>query len=438
MPRKRDPTAHCLAVFSESQSREEEFVGDFWAGRTTLEGGTEMYKRKCCVVIFFITISIFVFGFMNRDCLSKEYAPNVHWLFCIDTSGSMKAKGHRDLLELITQKVTSDFTDIGKNIIKVGDRITVFSFDEAVRLEATALYQTENDILPIREKLKDMNKRNGKLTFISEAIVQAVDFTHKYNQFFHTNALYVFTDGKSEPFSKKWSKKKINAAKARDSENFKKISQMGKEQGLNVWVGVLKWEAFNDAKSLVKNMGNGGHLVDLTDFDRLSLGKALNDFAQTVRSKVKLANIKEVDFGTVPYNTNLPYERNISLNIETDKKNETPSIIGRIKFDPDNPLEIQQGHPLDIKTTSDKMVLNFRLPRPDKLKPGTYKGKLEFLPSKTSFGALEIEPSQFDIEFKKSGFVSFYLWRVLIVFLLSLLLLFYLVNKLKRKMPVRV
>jgi hypothetical protein len=145
-----------------------------------------------------------------------------------------------------------------------------------------------------------------------------------------------------------------------------------------------------------------------------------------------------VDFGTVPYNVNLPYEKNISLGIETDKRNVAPPIIGRIKFDPDNPLEIPQGPPLDIKTTGDKMVLNFRLARPDKLKPGTYKGKLEFLPSKASFGALEIEPSQFDIEFKKSGFVSFYLWRILVVFLLSLLLLFYLVNKVKRKMPIRV
>ena len=397
-----------------------------------------MYERKCRVLVFFIAISIFVFGFMNRDCLSREYAPNVHWLFCIDTSGSMKAKGHRDLLKLITQKVRDDFTTIEKSIIKVGDRITVFSFDEKVRLEATALYQTENDILQIREKLKSMNKRSGKLTFISEAIVQAVDFTHKYKQFFHTNALYVFTEGKSEPYSTKWPKKKISAVKARDEKNFNKISQMGKEQGLNVWVGVLKWEAFDDAKSLVKNMGEAGHFVDLTDFDRLSIEKALKDFAQTVRSKVKLANIKRVDFGTVPYNVNLPYEKNISWGIETDKRNVAPPIIGRIKFDPDNPLEIPQGPPLDIKTTADKMVLNFRLARPDKLKPGTYKGKLEFLPSKASFGALEIEPSQFDIEFKKSGFVSFYLWRILVVFLLSLLLLFYLVNKVKRKMPIRV
>jgi hypothetical protein len=350
----------------------------------------------------------------------------------------MKAKGHRDLLKLITQKVRNDFTTIEKNIIKVGDRITVFSFDEKVRLEATALYQTENDLVQIREKLKSMNKRSGKLTFISEAIVQAVDFTHKYKQFFQTNALYVFTDGKSEPYSTKWPKKKINAVKARDEENFKKISQMGKAQGLNVWVGVLKWEAFDDAKSLVKNMGEAGHFVDLTDFDRLSIEKALRDFAQTVRSKVKLANMKRVDFGTVPYNVSLPYEKNISWNIETDKKNIAPSIVGRIKFDPDNPLQIPQGPPLDIKTTADKMVLNFRLARPDRLKPGTYKGKIEFLPSNASFGALEIEPSQFDIEFKKSGFVSFYLWRILVVFLLSLLLLFYLVNKVKRKLPIRV
>lgn len=397
-----------------------------------------MCERKCLMPVFLVAMFIFALGLMCKDSLSREYAPNVHWLFCIDTSGSMKAKGHRDLLRLITNRIRQDFTTIDKNIIKVGDRITVFSFDEEVRLEATALYQTENDILQIREKLKAMNKRRGKLTFISEAIVQAVDFTHKYKQFFDTNALYVFTDGKSEPYSSKWPKNKINAAKTRDQENFRKISEMGKEQGLNVWVGVLKWEAFDDAKSLVKNMGEAGHFVDLTDFDRLSIEKALNDFARTVRSKIKLANQKQIDFGTVPYNIHTPYEKSVSWRIQTDKRNATPSIVGRIRFDPDNPLQIPQGPPLDIQTTSDKMVLNFRLPRPDKLKPGTYRGKLELLPSKASFGALEIEPSQFDMEFKKSGFVSFYLWRIIVVFFLSFLLLFYLVNKVKRKMPIKV
>ena len=62
-----------------------------------------------------------------------------------------------------------------------------------------------------------MNKRNGNLTFISEAIVQAVEVSGKYDKFFHTNALYIFTDGKSEPYSSKWSKAKIAARKKRDA-----------------------------------------------------------------------------------------------------------------------------------------------------------------------------------------------------------------------------
>ncbi|UCF83844.1 MAG: VWA domain-containing protein [Desulfobacteraceae bacterium] len=397
-----------------------------------------MFRKKCGIAAVLIAISIFLSVVIGKECWSKEYSPNVHWIFCIDTSGSMKAKGHRDLLKLITQKITNEFTDIKRNIIKVGDRITVFSFDSDVRLEMTALYQTENDILPIRDKLNQMNKRSGKLTFISEAIVQAVDFTRKYKKFFHTNALYVFTDGKSEPYSKKWPKAKIEARRAKDKENFKKISLSGKDQGLNVWLGVLKWEAFNDAKSLVKKMGKGGHLVDLTDFNRLSLEKALNDFAQTVRSKVRLAGVKGVDLGTIPYDSARPYQKNITWNIETDKANEVPSIMGRINFDPDNPSEMPQGYPLDIKTTADKMVLNFRLARSEKLRPGIYKGKLELLPSQASFGALEIEPSQFSIEFKKAGFVSFYFWRVLMLSLVCILILFFLVSKIKRKMPIRV
>jgi hypothetical protein len=397
-----------------------------------------MFKKKCGIIGALITISVLFDVVINGDCWSKEYSPNVHWVFCIDTSGSMKMKGHRDLLKLITQKITNEFTDIKKNIIKVGDRITVFSFDSDVRLEVTALYQTENDIFPIREKLKQMNKRSGNLTFISEAIVQAVDLTHKYREFFHTNALYVFTDGKSEPYSNKWPKAKIEARRTRDKENFKKISLSGNDKGLNVWLGVLKWEAFNDAQSFVKKMGKGGHLVDLTDFNRLSLEKALNDFVQTVRSKVTLAGVKGLNLGTVPYDSALPYQKNITWNIETDKENQAPSIIGRINFDPDNPSEIAQGYPLDIKTTIDKMVLNFRLARSAKLRPGIYKGKLELLPSQASFGALEIEPSQFDVKFKKAGFVSFYLWRVLMLSFICIVLLFFLINKIKRKMPVRI
>ena len=276
------------------------------------------------------------------------------------------------------------------------------------------------------------------LTFISEAIVQAIDLTNKYSRFFHTNALYVFTDGKSEPYSPKWPKKKIDATKARDVKNFKKISLFGKNNGLNIWLGVLKWDAFDDAKSLVKNIGKGGHLVDLTDFNRLSLEKALNDFAQTVRPMVMVSNIKDIDFGTIPYKSTQPYEKNISLNIQTDKIGEAPSIVGHIKFDPDNPSEISQDDPLNIDTAEEKMVLNFRLEKSDSLKPGIYRGKLELLPSQSKFGALEIVPSQFKVEFKKSSYTSFYGWRVLAAFLICFTILFFLINKIKRKMPIRV
>lgn len=152
--------------------------------------------------VFATCILFFCFG--SKECWAKTYSPNVHWTFCIDTSGSMKKKGHMDLLKLITEKITKKFLSTKKNIINPGDRITIFSFDEDVRLEVTSLYQTESDILPVKDRLKKMNNRNGSLTFISEAIVQAINFTIKYNQFFHTNAVYVLTDGRSEPYSPKW------------------------------------------------------------------------------------------------------------------------------------------------------------------------------------------------------------------------------------------
>jgi hypothetical protein len=397
-----------------------------------------MQQKKYMTPIFtFIVVTIFV-CFISGDCWGRDYSPNVHWLFCIDTSGSMKTKGHMDLLRVITQKISNEFIDVNKNIIKAGDRITIFSFDEEVRLEATSLYQTSNDIVPIRDKLTAMNKRKGGLTFISEAIVRAIDFKNKYSQFFRTNAIYVFTDGKSEPYSAKWPKHKIEARKKRDTQNFRKISVVGKDPGLNIWLGVLKWQAFDDAKSLVGKMGKGGHLVDLTDFNRLSLEKALGNFAQTVRSVVTISSMKDLDFGTIPYKSSHSYQKNLTLNMRPDQTDEPPSIIGHINFDPDNPSEIANEYPLEIKTSEDKMVLNFKMETSDKLKPGTYRGRLELLPPKTHFGTLVIEPSQFNVEFNKSGFLSFYVWRVLIVSVISFLLLFYLMNKIRSKMPIRV
>ena len=397
-----------------------------------------MQQKECMTTIFTFIVVTFFFCFISRECWGRSYSPNVHWLFCIDTSGSMKTKGHMDLLRLITEKITNEFVDVDKNIIKTGDRITIFSFDEEVRLETTSLYQTASDIVPIRDKLIGMNKRKGSLTFISEAIVQAIDFKNKYSRFFHTNAIYVFTDGKSEPYSAKWPKGKIEARKKRDAQNFKKISVVGKDPALNIWLGVLKWQAFDDAKSLVKNMGKGGHLVDLTDFNRLSLEKALGNFAQTVRSIVTISSMKDLDFGTIPYRSSQPYQKNLTLNIEADQTNEPPAIIGHIDFDPDNPSEIAKAYPLEIRTSEDKMVLNFKMEESDKLKSGTYRGKLELLPSQTPFGTLVIEPAQFNVEFNKSGSLSFYVWRVLTVSVISFLLLFYLINKIRSRMPIRV
>jgi Mg-chelatase subunit ChlD len=402
-----------------------------------------MYKKKYTILL--ITFALLSLP-IKTNCWSKEYSEkvrnenllNVHWVFSIDTSGSMKMKGHMDLLQLITTKITNEFLDSKKNIINTGDRITIFSFDKEVRLEATSLYQTENDLLSIKQKLKELNKRHGSLTFISEAIVQSMDVIDKYRQFFHTNALYVFTDGKSEPYSPKWSKRKIAVRKKRDTENFQKISLAGKDSGLNVWLGVLKWEAFEDAKSLVNRMGKGGHLVDLTNFNRLSLEKALIDFAGTVRAEVKLVDAKRLNLGTIPYNNKGSYQKNISLNMQTDKTNEPPSLTWAINFDPENPSEIKEKDLIEIKTTADKMVLSFKLTESNNLNSGTYKGKLKLIPAQSHYGALLIEPSQFEVKFRKSSVTAYYFWRIGVFLLIGSLLLMYLLNKIKRKMPIKV
>jgi hypothetical protein len=82
---------------------------------------------------------------------------------------------------------------------------------------------------------------------------------------------------------------------------------------------------------------------------------------------------------------------------------ESPAITASIKFDPDNPSEIKEKPQLRIQTTVDKMVLNFQMANSNELDPGTYRGKLRLSPSQTHHGALVIEPSQFEVKFKKSG-----------------------------------
>ena len=98
-----------------------------------------MYRKKHSLAIFLVGVFTFASISIAAEDRGQNYSPNVHWVFCIDTSGSMKTKGNMDLLKMITGKIASDFTDIDKKIIKVGDRITLFSFDEEARLEATSL-----------------------------------------------------------------------------------------------------------------------------------------------------------------------------------------------------------------------------------------------------------------------------------------------------------
>jgi hypothetical protein len=200
----------------------------------------------------------------------------------------------------------------------------------------------------------------------------------------------------------------------------------------------LKWEAFEDAESLVSRIGEGGHLIDLTNFNRLSLEKALTDFAQTVRSEVRIQNIKDIDFGTIPYKGSEPYQKSLSFGMQADKALESPAITASIKFDPDNPSEIKEEPQIKIQTTEDKMVLSFEMVNSNELDPGTYRGKLSLSPSQTQYGALVIQPSQFEVKFKKSGVVGSYFWKVAAALIFGSLLLIFLLNKVKRKMPIKI
>ena len=120
-----------------------------------------MCKKRNSLKIFVYVISLVSVCFLGSHALANDYLPNVHWVFCIDTSGSMKEKGQMDLLQEITDRITKEFIDNKDKILRVGDRITLFSFDEDVRLEATSLYQTDEDLIVIKNKLSEMNKRRG-------------------------------------------------------------------------------------------------------------------------------------------------------------------------------------------------------------------------------------------------------------------------------------
>jgi hypothetical protein len=82
---------------------------------------------------------------------------------------------------------------------------------------------------------------------------------------------------------------------------------------------------------------------------------------------------------------------------------ESPAITASIKFDPDNPSAIKEKPQLRIQTTEDKMVLSFKMANSNELDLDTYRGKLRLSPFQTHYGALVIEPSQFEMKFKKSG-----------------------------------
>ena len=73
-----------------------------------------MHKKKYSlflIILIMLSLSMKTDGWSRESSpkVNSEYLPNVHWVFCIDTSGSMKMKGHMDLLKLITEKITNEF-----------------------------------------------------------------------------------------------------------------------------------------------------------------------------------------------------------------------------------------------------------------------------------------------------------------------------------------
>ena len=112
--------------------------------------------------------------------------------------------------------------------------------------------------------------------------------------------------------------------------------------------------------------------------------------------------------------------------------------VQRQSFDPENPTGIDNNSSVEVRNSANKIVLSFNVTECNILKPGTYRGTLKLFPSFEKFGALIIEPSQFQMELRKTGFLRTYLWKILLGSIILFIVLLYLSNKIRRRLPIKV
>jgi hypothetical protein len=126
--------------------------------------------------------SIFVLAIMLFSHIDSAFsrAPKggIDWIVVVDTSASMRgAGGTKDIFDLVKKSIT-EFV----NTARLGDTVTIYSFDSDVNLQAEEIAIASN---PDRGKLKQIInnlKADGVRTHTGKAVQQALQTSARLNQ----------------------------------------------------------------------------------------------------------------------------------------------------------------------------------------------------------------------------------------------------------------
>lgn len=138
------------------------------------------YLKNCWK--FISNRSIFILLFMSIFQLGGAFAQTpkggIDWIVIVDTSASMRgAGGTKDIFNQVKSSI-NEFV----NTARLGDTITIYSFDSDVTLQAQEITINSN---PDRGKLKQIInnlKANGLRTHTGKAVKQALQTSARLNQ----------------------------------------------------------------------------------------------------------------------------------------------------------------------------------------------------------------------------------------------------------------
>ena len=143
--------------------------------------------------------SIFALALISSH-LSTAFAQTtpkggIDWILVVDTSASMRGVGGtKNIFEQVKNSV-NEFV----NTARLGDTVTIYSFDKDVTLKATSIPITSN---PDRGKLKQIIKSlqaEGMRTHTGKAVQQALEYSAQLNQrpdtIGRTVSIVLVTDG---------------------------------------------------------------------------------------------------------------------------------------------------------------------------------------------------------------------------------------------------